>query len=141
MFNSRAGGAEFKSVHLHELPTYDNLAKVSLGKKNTATQLWLIYYASTVWLVLWTTNQLVMWEFSTKDSHDSINWSIDLPAVTASDITRQQGQYCVTAVPNRSVQNVELKAATTQLEEQQLWFLVWTPTRLGSHFPSLPAVK
>lgn len=28
-----AGGAEFKSVHLHELPTYGNLAEVSLKKK------------------------------------------------------------------------------------------------------------
>lgn len=33
MFNSGAGGAEFKSVHLHELPTYDNLAEASLEKK------------------------------------------------------------------------------------------------------------
>lgn len=33
MFYSGAGGAEFKSVHLHKLPTYDNLADVSLEKK------------------------------------------------------------------------------------------------------------
>lgn len=62
MFNSVAGGAEFKSVHLHELPTYDNLAEVSLekmvkkkNKKNTEMQLCLIYYKSAVWLVMSTT--------------------------------------------------------------------------------------